>query len=152
MGLMLPEANLNEYLAKASDNQNRCIRQVRDWILAAYPQAKEEIDTGKWFGGLLTFSTPGGFFLYALGPRRADHTTLHMMPYYGAAELQAKWGPSLKKLMTGKSCMEFRTQEEIPEDALKDIFGYTETFIAQWEKMAAEKAAKKKKSQSKSES
>jgi hypothetical protein len=81
-------------------------------ILETDPTLSERIDEGKWFGGMLVYDAPSGFFLFALGARAAGKSTFHMMPYYGSKELQSKYGPSLKKVLSGKSCALFTTVDE----------------------------------------
>ena len=118
--------------------------ELREWIQATNPGLVEDIDTGKWFGGLLTYTTSTGVFLYAMGPRKGDQTTLHMMPYYSSPELQSRVGPDLKKFLTGKSCIQFKQVEDLPKQAILEIFGATDKFMEVWNQMIAKKAEKKR--------
>jgi len=118
---MLTDEIIDDYLAPLHPNQREGIRALRTLLLDNDPALVEAIDDGKWFRGLLTYYTPTGEFLYALGPRAGDATTFHMMAYYVSPALQERHGPALKRFLTGKSCMQFRRYSELPEDALRDI-------------------------------
>ena len=120
MGLMLSDAEFDHYTASLEPHQAGAISAVRNLIRELNPGVVERIDDGKWFVGLLTYSTPEGAFLYALGPR-SGRTTFHMMAYYGSKALQERHGPSLKPFLTGKSCIRFDSFEQLPEGALRDI-------------------------------
>jgi hypothetical protein len=118
---VLAESVICEYLAPLVVDQAAAILWVRGLLRETSPGLVEAIDDGKWFGGLLTYTTTGGAFVYALGPRAGGTTTFHMHPYYGSKALQERHGLALKKFLTGKSCIRFKRYEDLPEDALRDI-------------------------------
>ncbi len=122
---MLSPEVFDAYLEPLTAEQSTAIRGVRELIQELAPGLVEAIDDGKWFRGLLTYHTADRIFAYALGPR-SGRTTFHMMPFYGSGELQSRHGAALKPFLTGKSCIRFRTVEELPLAALRDIVGATE--------------------------
>jgi hypothetical protein len=118
---MLPESDLQDYLAPLTAEQATAIRYLRNLIVQYAPGLSEKVDMGKWFRGLLTYYTPSGHFMFALGPRPKGFTTFHMMPFYGSKVLQEKHSAALKPFLTGKSCIKFKEAEALPHEALLDI-------------------------------
>ncbi len=123
---MLPGDVVNKYLEPLTPSQREAVTQMRLLIFEICPTLVEEIDQGKWFGGLLTYNTTDGLFAFALGPRGEGLTTFHMMPYYGSPLLQQRHSAVLKKFLTGKSCIRFQNFADLPEEALRDILSSTE--------------------------
>ena len=56
-----------------------------------------------------------------VGALKNGKVTWHMMPMYGVTEMKEKWSDSLAPYVSGKSCINFKTFSELPEDALLDI-------------------------------
>ena len=137
--------HIESYVQQFSPDQAESIRTLREIILKNAPGLIEEIDDGKWFGGLLTYTTPSGQFVFALGPRSNGYTTFHMMPFYGSKSLQEKHTQSLKKFLSGKSCIKFLHATDLPQEALVDIIANGTKQMA--EIMAAFKTNKKDSSQ-----
>ena len=137
---MLTQEEFDAYLAPMTPEQNACIRSVRSLILEATSNLIEEIDAGKWFGGLLTYYTEDRIHAYALGPLKGGYTTLHMMPYYGSTVLQERHGVAFKKILSGKSCIKFKDVSQIPVEAIRDIVASTPKYA----EVAREMFAKRK--------
>jgi len=138
---MLSAEEIDTYLAPMTEEQVASIRAIRSLILGRVPDLVEEIDTGKWFGGLLTYHSSDKVFVFALGPLSAGKTTLHSMAYYCSKDLQERFGASLKKITSGKSCFKFKTHTDFPEDALLGLIDSTPKFLV----VARETFAKRKK-------
>lgn len=126
---MLPPNELDAYLETLTEEQAANVRALRGMILEKMPEIVEAVDTGKWFGGLLTYYTADAVFTFALGPLSGGFTTFHMMPYYSTPALQERNGEALKKLMTGKSCMKFKSISQVPEASLRDILDSTPAYV-----------------------
>lgn len=141
-GAMLSDQEFSKYVSSCNKDQTDNILAVRELILEHCPDLVEAVDDGKWFGGLLTYNTPTGMFVYALGPRTGGFTTFHMMPYYGSTGLQERHGPLLKKFLTGKSCIKFKQFAELPEASIRDILGSTSRFIEVATAMMAQRKKK----------
>ena len=122
---MLSDEALADYLATCTQEQSGSITEVRSLILDHCPDLVEVVDEGKWFGGLLTYSTNERMFLYALGPRSGGFTTFHMMPYYGSPALKERHEGVLKGFLTGKSCIKFKRFSDVPEASIRDILSST---------------------------
>jgi hypothetical protein len=124
-------SELERYLANVTDRQARNIQSLRTLILARHPDSIEAVDQGKWFGGMLTYTSPEGMFLFAVGPRNDGTTSFHAMIYYCSPQLNEKHGIALKKFLTGKSCMKFKEFEDLPLEAVTDIIGADTTAMLQ---------------------
>jgi hypothetical protein len=135
---MLPKETIKKYLELLDPEQTESIEAIRTLLAANAPNLNEQIDDGKWFKGLLTYSLPSGQFAFALGPRANGLTTFHMMPFYGLPELQKQHGSALKKFLSGKSCIKFRSYTDLPEKSLIDIItngtASSPTIYAQYER------------------
>lgn len=125
----LPSTEIDAYFAPLNAEQREAISRIRSLILERCPELTEEIDQGKWYTGLLTFSAPKVGIVYALGPRAAGATTFHMMPFYGSELLRERHGAALKPTLSGKSCLKFKRYEQLPEEAIVDILNSTKTYI-----------------------
>ena len=139
--LMLSDAEIDAYLEPMDAEQSAAIRAMRSLIVELNPDLVEEIDTGKWFRGLLTYHTGDKIFVFALGPLTGGYTTFHSMAYYGSTALQERHGAALKKFLSGKSCMKFKNFADLPEAAIRDIAGSTSSYM----QVAREIFAKRKK-------
>ncbi len=126
---MLPDATLQIYLTGLEPQQADSVVAIRNLILNCCPDLDEQIDEGKWFGGLLTYSSNDSIFIFALGPRAGGFTTLHMMPYYGSSILRERHEKVLKKFLTGKSCIRFLHAHDLTTEAIVDIFQSTSKFL-----------------------
>jgi hypothetical protein len=128
---MLSNDIIAKYLEPLTAEQQVSIQAFRRLLIAQAPSLVEQIDEGKWFVGLLTYSLPTGQFAFALGPRAHGFTTFHMMPYYESKALQERHGAALKKFLSGKSCIKFKNYADLPEESLADIIrvGTQETCV-----------------------
>jgi hypothetical protein len=119
--MKLTAEQLGEYLEPLDTNQAESVRLLRQLLQECEPDLNEAVCADKWYGGLLVYTAANGYPIYALGPRSAGKTTLHMMPYYGSSVLQERHGAALKKFASGKSCLMFVSASELPLDAIRDI-------------------------------
>ena len=126
---MLSDAEWSTYASTLEPAQQACVSTVRQWIFESELNLSEEVETGKWWTGLLVYSSAEKIPVFALGPLSGGYTTLHMMPFYGSTELQARHGAALKKLLSGKSCIKFKSASDLPSDAIKDIIACTPKFV-----------------------
>jgi len=137
---VLTDERIDAYLAPLSGEQADCVRGVRSVIQELNSDLIEEIDEGKWFGGLLTYYTGDRIHVFALGPLTGGNTTFHSMAYYGSTALQERHGAALKRLQSGKSCFKLQRIDQFPVDALRDIVAATPRYA----EVAREMFAKRK--------
>jgi len=119
--MTLSDQEIADYLAGLTPDQKGVVRALHCLIRRADPGLDEKIDEDKWYSGLITYSLPGRDVIYAVGPRAGGMVTFHVYPLYCGQESLEKYGPSLKKLISGKSCLRIRTADQLPLDALEEI-------------------------------
>ncbi len=125
---MLSDSEWTTYLDPLDPAQRESVAAIRNLIAEAHLNLDEAVETGKWWTGLLVYSTVEKVPVFALGPLSGGFTTFHMMPYYGSAELQSRHGTALRKFLSGKSCIKFKSADQLPLDSLKDIISCTPKF------------------------
>jgi hypothetical protein len=104
-----------------SEDQIKSLRSLRFLIMEHTNGLQESVNDGKWLTGFVFYSI-GSSMIYAIGLKGKLKTTLHMMPFYGSAELQERHGTALSSFLTGKSCIAFRKYSDLPISNLVDIF------------------------------
>jgi hypothetical protein len=66
-----------------------------------------------------------------------------MMPYYGLKDMREKYDDVFKPYISGKSCINFDTLEDIPQEALIDVIeNGTKDFQPIWKEYHDKKAKK----------
>lgn len=108
------------YIENLSVQQASTVALIRAIVTANAPQLRESVNAGRWLSNYLFYSADASM-IYAIGPKAANKTAFHMMPYYGSALLQEKHGEQLGPYLTGKSCVTFANPEQVPIAALEDI-------------------------------
>ena len=128
---------VEKYLSELEPEQKANVLEIRKLIQRYAPGLTEKVSDGKWLKGLIVYYTAEGHFVYALGPRSHGKTSFHMMPYYGSPILQKKYGSTLKKFLSGKSCIMFKQVDDLPLTAIKEIIGSgTKKYINLMSQMA----------------
>jgi hypothetical protein len=112
---------VEKYLSELEPLQKANVLEIRKLIQKNSPGLTEKVSDGKWLKGLIVYTTAEGHFVYALGPRSRGRTSFHMMPYYGSLALQKKYGSTLKKFLSGKSCILFKRSDDLPLAVIKEI-------------------------------
>ncbi len=108
------------YVEDLSAQQASTIAMIRTIVTVNAPQLQESINNGRWLSNYLFYSADSSM-IYAIGPKAANKIAFHMMPYYGSALLQEKYGEQLGPYLTGKSCVTFKNPEQVPIAVLEDI-------------------------------
>ena len=110
-----------EYLAELPDDRREAIERVRDVILQHLPEGYEEA-VGH---GMLTYSVPlvrhpdtynGEPLVYAALASQKRNMALYLMGAYadGGEAFRAAYRATGKRLDMGKSCVRFRTLDDLP--------------------------------------
>jgi len=84
----------------------------------------EKPGDSKWTLGQTVFAFPdnkSGMYTYMVGALKSGKVTWHMMPIYGVTLMKEKWQESLASFKSGKSCIQFKSFDELPSDAITDI-------------------------------
>lgn len=133
-----------EYLAGLPDDKRPAIAGVRDVILRNLPKGYRET-VGY---GMLTYCVPlarypdtynGQPLCYAALAAHKSYCALYLMSAYGDPD-EARWlarefEKAGKKLDMGKSCLRFRSPDDLPLDAIGSIIARTspEDFVRRYE-------------------
>jgi uncharacterized protein YdhG (YjbR/CyaY superfamily) len=138
------KAAVEEYLAKLPEERRAALGRVREVILDRLPEGYEE--SVNW--GMICYEIPlehypvtynGKPLSYAALAARKNCCTLYLMNAYqdSAQERRLREGFARAglKLDMGKSCIRFRTAEDLPLDVIGEVIASTppEQFIASYE-------------------
>jgi hypothetical protein len=136
---------VDEYLAELPEDRRAAISEVRDVVLRNLPAGYRE--TMNW--GMISYEIPlerypttynGQPLSYAALASQKNYCAIYLLGVYGDGE-QARWfkeefRKAGKKLDMGKSCVRFRTADDLPLDVIGRVIAATppEQFIAVHEK------------------
>jgi hypothetical protein len=142
-------ATVTEYLQALPDDRRKEIAKVRSVIRKHLPKGYEEAMTY----GLITYQVPlrtypdtynGQPLCYAALAAQKNFNTLYLMRPYGDAaqlqELKDSFARAGKKLDMGKSCIHFKSAEDLPLPAIGKLVASTPP--KRW--IATAKAARKR--------
>jgi hypothetical protein len=140
---------VEEYLDSLPADRREIISTVRDVIVRNLPEGYREImDYGMIGYGIPLERFPatynGHSLCYAALASQKNHCSLYLMSAYGATEregwLRDAFTRAGKKLDMGKSCVRFKSLDELPLPAIGEFIGSVpvETFIAFYERTRAE--------------
>jgi hypothetical protein len=126
-------ATVAEYLAALPEDRRAVVSAVRDLILRHLPRGYEEAIN--W--GAITYGIPlerypdtynGQPLSYVALAAQKNYVSLYLMGVYGdpkqLAFLQAAFKKAGKKLDMGKSCVRFRTPDDLPLDAIAKLVAW----------------------------
>ena len=122
-------ATVEDYLAELPDDRRGAIAAVRDEILGRLPEGYEE--AMNW--GMIAYEVPlercpdtynGQPFTYAALASQKRHMAVYLSGVYGDPELRerflADYRATGKRLDMGKSCVRFRTLDDLPLELIGD--------------------------------
>jgi hypothetical protein len=157
--------NVDDYIDSLPEERRVAIRRVRECVNSHLPPGYEEgFQYGmiSWFVPFTTLAeTYNGqpLALASLGEQK-NHLALYMMSVYGDDELrswfESAYKKSGKKLDMGKSCVRFKTADDLPLEVIGEAISRVpvDTYVARYHeirmttsegKKAAEKASAKAK-------
>jgi hypothetical protein len=134
----------DEYIASLPDDRREAIAEIRRVIRENLPDGYAEgMAYGMigWFVPLETYpDTYNGqpLGLAALASQK-NHIALYLNNVYGDPKLEGwfreRWTETGKKLDMGKSCVRFRTLDDVPLDVIGETIARTDlaSFLAQYE-------------------
>jgi hypothetical protein len=118
---------VKEYLAWLPEDRRKVISKVRSVIRKHLPKGYEE----KVTNGIISYQVPlktlpdtynGQPLCYAALAAQKNHNSLHLMGAYGnakqRADLERAFKTAGKKLDMGKSCVRFKSAEDLPLPAI----------------------------------
>ena len=138
-------ATVEAYLQELPAERRAVIEQVRQVILDNLPPGYEE--AMNW--GMISYEVPLARYpktynkkplsYLALAAQKHFYTLYVMAAYAGSMQedwLKEQFAAAGKKLDMGKSCLHFRTLDDLPMDVIAETVGMVsvDEFIAQYEK------------------
>jgi Domain of unknown function (DU1801) len=133
------------YLKELPDHRRSVVSKLRNMIRRRLPSGYQE--SMNW--GMIAYQVPldrypetynGSPLLYAAIAAQKRHYSLYLMTVYQdstlEARLRAAFDKSGRKLDMGKSCIRFKTLEDLPLDAIGEIVGSVsvDQFLKDYEK------------------
>jgi len=133
------------YLKELPDDRRSVVSKLRNVIRRRLPSGYQE--AMNW--GMIAYQVPlerypetynGEPLLYAAIAAQKRHYSLYLMTVYQDSALEtrlrAAFDRSGKKLDMGKSCIRFKTLEDLPLDAIGEIVGSVsvDQFVKNYEK------------------
>lgn len=142
--VMSRATTVNEYLAELPEDRRAVVTAVRELIRKHLPEGFRE--TVGW--GMLTYAVPlerypdtynGQPLCNVALASQKNYCSLYLMGVYQdeeqAAALKDAFRAAGKKLDMGKSCLRFRSLDDLPTEAIGQLIARTsvDTFIARYE-------------------
>jgi uncharacterized protein YdhG (YjbR/CyaY superfamily) len=146
--------SIQEYLAEMPPNRREAIEKVRQTILENLPRGYEE--ALNW--GMITYQVPLEVYpdtynkkplMYAALANQKNHMAVYLTGIYMDEKLSQEFEESYKKTGkrydVGKSCVRFRTLDDLPLEVIADSIRAIEMdeFITRTKGLSARKAKKK---------
>ena len=150
-------ATVTEYLAGLPDDRRKAMAAVRKVIRANLP--KGIVESMNW--GMIVYEVPlttypdtynGQPLAYAGLASQKNHMSVYLMGIYGSDTLRAEFEEAYratgKRMDIGKSCVRFRTLDDLPLDVVGSAVGAMtlEQFLALHDEAASLRKSKKSRS------
>jgi hypothetical protein len=145
---------VSEYLASLPEDRKKAMAAVRKVIRANLP--KGFVESMNW--GMIVYEVPlktypdtynGQPLAYAGLASQKNYMSVYLMGLYGSEPLRAKFESAYKatgkRMDVGKSCVRFRTLDDLPLDVVGDAIGALtlDQFLALHDEAASLRASKK---------
>lgn len=127
-------ATVDDYLASLPDDRREALEDVRAVVLANLPEGYVEVMD--W--GMITYQVPldiepdtynGKPLMYAALASQSRHMAVYLTAVYAdessAERFRRDYAATGKRLDMGKSCVRFRTVDDLPLDLLGDTIAST---------------------------
>jgi hypothetical protein len=137
---------VDQYLAELPAERREVIASIRNLILENLPPGYEEVMN--W--GSITYQVPLSRYpktynrqplMYVGLAAQKNYYTLYLLSVYGEGEarLRQAFEKAGRKLDMGKSCVHFRSVDDLPLDVIAKVVGETsvDDHIAQYERARA---------------
>jgi hypothetical protein len=150
-------ATVSEYLASLPDERRKAMTAVRKVIRANLP--KGIVESMNW--GMITYEVPlmtypdtynGQPLAYAGLASQKNHMSVYLMGIYGSDPLRIEFEDAYKatgkRMDIGKSCVRFRTLDDLPLDVVGEAVGAMtlEQFLALHDEASSMRKSRKSRS------
>ncbi len=125
---------VENYLAELPDDRRDAIAEVRDAILENLPEGY--VETMNW--GMISYEVPlaacpetynGKPLMYAALASQKNHMAVYLTSVYvndeTAADFRERYKATGKKLDMGKSCVRFKSIDQLPVDLIGEVIAAT---------------------------
>jgi hypothetical protein len=150
---------VDEYVKTLPEDHQSAISTVRQVILANLPEGYAECMQGGMIGYVVPHDLyPAGYHCdphqplqYAALASRKNYMALYLMTVYGDADTERWFRQAFKaagkKLDMGKSCVRFKTLNDLPLDVIGQVVARVpvKAYVARIEKFLQNRAAKRSK-------
>jgi hypothetical protein len=148
---------VREYLDSLPDDRRKALAKVRTVIRRNLP--KGIVETMNW--GMITYEVPlrtypdtynGQPLAYAALASQKNHMAVYLMGIYGSEDLRARFEVAYratgKRMDVGKSCVRFRTLDDLPLDVIGEAVGALtlDEFLAMHDEAASLRKTKRRRS------
>lgn len=148
---------VREYLDSLPDDRRRALTKVRTVIRRNLPRGI--VESMNW--GMISYEVPlrtypntynGQPLAYAALASQKNHMSVYLMGIYGDESLRARFEAAYratgKRLDVGKSCVRFRTLDDLPLDVIGDAVGAMtlDEFLAMHDQAASLRKSKRNRS------
>ena len=148
---------VREYLDSLPDDRRKALAKVRTVIRRNLP--KGIVETMNW--GMITYEVPlrtypdtynGQPLAYAALASQKNHMAVYLMGIYGSEDLRARFEDAYratgKRMDVGKSCVRFRTLDDLPLDVIGEAVGALtlDEFLAMHDEAASLRKTKRRRS------
>jgi hypothetical protein len=148
---------VREYLDSLPDDRRKALAKVRTVIRRNLP--KGIVETMNW--GMITYEVPlrtypdtynGQPLAYAALASQKNHMAVYLMGIYGSEDLRARFEDEYratgKRMDVGKSCVRFRTLDDLPLDVIGEAVGALtlDEFLAMHDEAASLRKTKRRRS------
>ena len=148
-------ATVEQYLSELSDERREAVSTVREVVLENLPKGYEEMMDF----GMIAYVVPlsvcpktynGHPLMYAAIASEKNYVSVHLMNIYGSAEVRdwflESYKATGKRMNMGKSCVRFKTLEDLPLELIGEAVGLTpmEDWIAIYEASRKPRRRKRK--------
>jgi len=152
--------SVKEYLSELPDDRRKAVKAVRKVILENLPAGYEEVMN--W--GMITYQVPlktcpdtynGQPLMYAALASQKNHMAVYLTGIYmsedGRKRFDAAYKATGKRFDSGKSCVRFRTLEDLPLPLIGETIASLEVdeFVDRVRKMTSARRTKKKRKKKK---
>ena len=109
---------ISEFIAKQTEARRNLLTEIHKSIMESDHSVKAEVE--HMMGKEMIVYKVAGSFKYGLSSVK-NYMSFHAMPIYGSPPLYSKYKDLLKKANFQKGCINFKNEEEMPLNILKQL-------------------------------
>ena len=111
--------NIESFLSELPLTEQNIFKNIHQIIISADKSVTAVIEP--MMGKEMIVYKAKGMMKYALASTK-NHMSLHVLPIYGSQPLHSKYQSLLNKASFQKGCINFKSQDEMPLEIVKQLF------------------------------